>query len=351
MRTDGKMAIFKAIDAYVAADLKRWHTPGHKGALNGRDITEIGADGSLFPAEELVAAQEEAAAFYRADACRFLVCGSSMGIKAAVMSAGGGVLAVRGRHRCADEGAALARVNVADLDNTFDNGVYLPPTPKQVEEGLRRHPDVAAVLIVSPDYYGRTASLHIADVVRKAGKLLIADSAHGAHFAARPDLFYNNFSDVADFCVMSAHKTMHAFTQSAYLCVNGGNKHGELLRRADENLKLLGTTSPSYLLLEGLQNAVDYARAHADRYDELKAAADAFRKAVVCEKNDDFTRIVVDAAHYGMTGGALYKKLYAAGHSAETFDSRRVVFIVTLADSPREIQALQDSVLRAIHEG
>lgn len=340
------MSIKQAIDRYVSAGLKRWHTPGHKGLLNERDITEIGEDSDKFPSDEIELAQHRAAAFYNSRHCRFLVCGSSMGVKAAILSAGGNILAAKGRHRCVREGAELAKAEVFDIDCDFVDGLYLPPTPQQVEKGLKVHPDVAAVLIVSPDYYGRTASLQIKEIASAAGKVLIADSAHGAHFAARRDLFENDFSDTADFCIMSAHKTLNAYTQSAYMCVNNDS----FIQRVDRNLRLLGTTSPSYLLMEGLDGAIEHCAANAKKYDELLSALTAFRREVKCLPNSDFTRVVVDAAQYTLTGRQLYDRLYAAGHSAEMFDERRTVFIVTLADSAGDIQRLKTEVLRAVNE-
>lgn len=339
------MGIREQLRLYAADGKKRWHTPGHKGALDKFDITEIGADGKLFPSDEIESAQKEAARFYGAEHCRFLAGGSSIGIKAAIMSVSGNVIVPRGRHRCADEGAALARVRLYEIDNALERGIYSPPTLIEVQAAMDKHPDAAAVLLVTPDYYGRTVKREVINAVKRAGKLLICDSAHGAHFAARPDLFENNYSGVADFCVMSAHKTMDALTQTAYLCVNRGGYIG----KADSNLKLLGTTSPSYLLLSSLENAVAFAKENAVLYDKLKIACDRFRQKVRCMENDDFTRLVLDAAAYGLSGEQMFQKLYGAGHCAEMYDKERVVFIVTLRDTPEEIDSLADSISRIVN--
>ncbi len=337
------MSIESKLKEYAALEKKRWHTPGHKGCLDALDLTEIGQDGEIFPSDAVEIAQRRAAQFYGARHCRFLVNGSSGGIKAAVLACGGDIIAPKNRHRCVDEGARLGGVKVFDIESEMlSDGLYAPPTAEEVSAAMEKHKSAKAVVIVSPDYYGVTACTEITKAVHSAGKLLIADSAHGAHFAARPDLFPKGFASVADFCVMSAHKTMNAYTQSSYMCIN----NDDVLESADECLKLLGTTSPSYILLAGLENAIDYAEKNADRYDALKTAAEEFKKTIVCRRSDDFTRIVVDAAAYGLTGRGLFERLYENGHTAEMFDNRFAVFIETLADSPEDIGRLKESILR-----
>lgn len=342
------MSILLEMKEYAARGGKRWHTPGHKGELAALDLTEIDCEsGRIFPSDSVVKAQEKAAEFYSAKYCRFLVGGSSGGIKAAIMSAGGDIIVPKARHRCVDEGAALARCKVfeAECDRSAD-GIYAPPTSLQIEAAMDKYPTAKAAVIVSPDYYGTTAERETADAVHARGKILIADSAHGAHFAARKDLFGEGFSALADICVMSAHKTMRAYTQSSYLCCNDSS----LMKKVDGNLRLLGTTSPSYLLLSSLEEAVDHARKNAAHYDELKAALDGFRKKIACRKSDDFTRLVVDANRYGMSGKEMFDKLYSLGHVAEAYDERYVIFIVTLSDKKRDVEELCRAVKRSADE-
>lgn len=337
------MSIKSRLEEYAALGNKRWHTPGHKGGLDTFDLTEIGEEGGTFPADAIEFAQNKAARFYDAKHCRFLVNGSSGGIKAAILAADGDIVAPKARHRCVDEGAKLNKVNVFDIEcERLRDGLYAPPSVGDVLKSLEKHKSAKAVVVVSPDYYGVTACEEIADAVHSAGKMLIADSAHGAHFAARSDLFPKGFAAVADFCVMSAHKTMNAYTQSSYMCIN----NDEVAAKADECLELLGTTSPSYRLLSGLENAIDFAEENAHKYDGLKTATDEFRREIVCLRNNDFTRIAVDAAAYGLTGQELFDRLYKDGHTAEMTDGRYVVFIATLADEVGDIVKLKESILR-----
>ena len=98
--------IFEWLKNYDKTVLQRFHTPGHKGALNPYDITEID---SSFPADMIEKAQEKTAKLLGAKHCRYLVGGSSMGIKAAVLAAGGDILIAENSHRALFEAQNLQR--------------------------------------------------------------------------------------------------------------------------------------------------------------------------------------------------------------------------------------------------
>lgn len=69
-----------------------YHTPGHKGKLCSLDGTEIE---DIFPGDCIERAQAAAARHFGAKNVRFLVNGSSIGVKSMIMSVGGDVLAPR----------------------------------------------------------------------------------------------------------------------------------------------------------------------------------------------------------------------------------------------------------------
>lgn len=342
--TEDEAIIARGIRLYDEKNYARWHTPGHKGKLCSSDITEID-DGEIFPSDFIEKAARKTASVYGAKHCRYLLGGSSMGIKAAVMSVGGNILAPKVRHRSFDEGALLARANVLEITCGEEEDGLLPlPTAVDVERAIRENPEANAVFIVSPDYYGRVVSGETAEIVRAAKKTLIVDSAHGAHFAFRRDLFAPDFSSVADFCVMSAHKTLSAPTMCSLMTCN----NNALTEKLDFSLRLLGTTSPSYPLLSAIEKSVDYAKKNAPRYDELKSAIERLTAEINCLKNADFTRIVVSAASYGMTGKELFDEMRKTGHVAETYDPNYTVFIVTLSDCAKDVDGLRVALNKAV---
>ena len=311
------MSIEDEIKKYAARSLKRWHTPGHKGLLCSGDLTEID-DGEMFPSDSVERAERRAAKILGGKVCRFLLGGSSQGIRLHVM-----------RQRAADD------------------GLFDPPTPKEVERAIDEFKGAKAVLIVSPDYYGRTAdATAIEKLVHGRGLALIADSAHGAHFPFRRDLFKDSFAATADFCVMSAHKTLFSPTMTSFMTLN----NSAMISALERNLRLLGTTSPSYPMLAAIENAIERACVDAPKYDGLKVACNELSAEVATRKSDDFTRIVVDAAAYGLSGKQLFDRLLGLGHAAEMYDRRYVVFIVTAADTPKDVRSLKESILKVTHE-
>ena len=56
-------------------------------------------------------------------------------------------------------------------------------TEKDVETALEQYPSAGACVITSPNYFGMTADAKsISALVKKRGKILFVDEAHGAHF-------------------------------------------------------------------------------------------------------------------------------------------------------------------------
>jgi len=330
--------INKKIEDYIRASRQRWHTPGHKGTLLSTDITEIDDD---FPGDAIIKAQERTAKILGAKHVRFLVGGSSMGIKASVIAAGGDIMVAKNSHRALFEAARLAKVNAFTVENEIRDDLPMPLSARQIESALKAYPSVKAVYITSPDYYGLSAKADIAEVTK--GRYLFCDGAHGAHFPFRTDLFPTSFSSFADATNLSAHKTLPAFTQSAFLAVN----NDELIGKIDEALDLLGTTSPSYVLLGGLEYAACYTYQNASHYDRLVAAINDLKSKVPTLANDDITRVVVDAFRMGLSGEELYYRLKKRGIVAEKYDHRYVVFIVSICDTPQDINILKDELCEA----
>lgn len=332
----------------IRADIKAYarpisfHTPGHKGRLGLLDITEIEGQ-HPFPGGRIADAERSTAAYYGSKALRYSVGGSSLSLKAALMCVTGTVIVPRDAHRSVFDGAKLAGLEVITVENRIKDGLPQPLSIDDLLAAYRANAGVSAVVIQSPDYYGQVADIDaVTAFCRERGLMLIADAAHGAHFFTRPDLFPPCFASVADFTALSAHKTLRAYTQTAYLAVN----RTDCLAALDENLALLSTTSPSYLFLLGLSEAAQIAARGCQRYDALFAAVQDFKNAVKTLNNDDFTRLVIDAAALKKSGGALYEGLLKEGIAAEKFDDRYVVCIVTADNTVEEIDALKRAVIK-----
>ncbi|MCL2797478.1 MAG: hypothetical protein FWD58_05450 [Firmicutes bacterium] len=380
------MSIQDFLTQYAARRPSRWHTPGHKGSLNPLDITELAS--GVFPGDYVQKAEQKAADFYGAQSAWFLTGGSSMGVKAAILAAGGDIIAPKHCHESVLHGAALAKVNLFQFDTgtgstssrkTFkphlnllkvklpkfniadplrsikdlldtewpkfdvesgDDYLYNVPTLRDVEYAVRQYPSVKAVILESPDYFGRCIDPDIPAYLRSRGKLFFCDAAHGAHFPAHSGLFPPSLSAVADVCNLSAHKTLDAYTQAAYLCVNDPHIAADMY----DILPMLGTTSPSYLLLASLETAIDAAIANKAEYERLYEDVQAFKQEIPCLANDDFTRLVVCADVANLSGFELCERLEAQNIFPELATDDYVVFIATPHETREDFERLAKAI-------
>ena len=118
---------------------------------------------------------------------------------------------------------------------------------------LAEHPDLVAVYLVSPTYYGVAADLaQIERIVHDAGKLLLVDEAWGPHFHFHPDLPLSATAAGADICINSTHKMLSAFSQCAMLHHQG---HRVRLDRLQSVLKMFLSTSPNLPMVASLDVA------------------------------------------------------------------------------------------------
>ena len=139
---------------------------------------------------------------------------------------------------------------------------------EETERILRKEKPVA-LYVTSPDYLGNRADLRaLSKICRENDVLLMVDNAHGAYLKFLP-ASRHPIDLGADLCCDSAHKTLPVLTGGAYLHISA--KAPEILRTHAENaLSLFASTSPSYLILQSLDQA---NRCLADGYGDRLADA------------------------------------------------------------------------------
>ncbi len=231
------------------------------GDLLSWDVTEQPElDDLSHPDGPIAEAQAIAARLFGARRAFFLTGGATLGVEAAVFAAlqgGGALLAARDSHRSL-LGAALVKgmeIVLLDPERDPDSGASLGVSLADVERALDDQPDIRAILVNYPSYLGIAPDLAtIADLAHRRGVLVIADAAHGAHFGLDPRLPRPALERGADLVVLGMHKTGGALTQSAMLLIGGvAEGRADAVRLA---ISLLGTSSPSYLLMASIEQAV-----------------------------------------------------------------------------------------------
>ncbi|WP_328916902.1 MULTISPECIES: aminotransferase class I/II-fold pyridoxal phosphate-dependent enzyme [unclassified Streptomyces] len=262
--------VLEALAAYHATRQLAFTPPGHKQG-RGADPRVVRALGSQpFRADVLavaglddrtssgdVLARAEAlmADAVHAEHTFFSTCGSSLSVKAAMLAVAGPheeLVISRDAHKSVVSGLILAGIRPVWVDPQWDPELHLahPPAPEAFEAAFAAHPDARGALVTSPTPYGATADLGaIVRLCHDRDLPVIVDEAWGAHLPFHPALPAWAMDAGADVCVTSVHKMGSGFEQGSVFHLQGSRVTPATLKsRAD----LLGTTSPSVLVLAGL---------------------------------------------------------------------------------------------------
>ncbi|MCI9651278.1 MAG: decarboxylase [Lachnospiraceae bacterium] len=370
--------LFEELRKHSESDIYPYHMPGHKrrpfgmlpGELSRIDITEIdGFDNLHQPEGILDGLQREAAGLYGAEESFYLVNGSTCGILSAVSCAlpeGGHILMARNCHRSAYHGIYLRGLRATYLYPPYleEYGIYDALEPEEVRRALEREPDIGAVLVVSPTYEGRISDIRaIADIVHERGIPLIVDEAHGAHLGLADGFPKNCCQQGADLVIHSVHKTLPALTQTALLHVNGQRIDRGLLRRF---LRIYQSSSPSYLLMAGIDNALRYVglqgqEAFGAFRQRFEAMLDRLRGCrhlrFLTDAGDrqDTGKLLISTKQSGLTGKQLYDILLGRYHlQPEMASTGFVLAMFTVNDREEAYRRMTEALLAidgALEEG
>lgn len=303
-----------------------------------------------------------------ADHSTFLVNGSTAGNQAMLLAAAHDdqpVIVPRAAHRSVYAGLILSGARPVYVPPAYHPEVGFPlgVPVDSVAAQLAAHPDAAAIQLTSPNYYGYLSDTAALAALAHAHAIpLLVDEAHGAHLAFHAALPQPALEQGADCVVQSAHKTLGALTQAAWLHVRGG-----LIDRARliQALALLQSSSPSVLLTASLdaarQQAVLHGEALLGRAVRLAGHARAEIRAIPglwCYGDEltgahgiaahDPTKLVIRVHTAGWSGAAYAAELWRRFHvTVEFADPRHVICSVTMADDDAHIAQLLDC-LRAL---
>jgi len=304
------------------------------------DFTELpGLDDLHCPTGVILEAQNLAAEAFGADRTFFSVNGSTAAILALVLGSckrGDTLVVDRGSHKAVCNALVLADVKAVFVDVVWEDDIAVMADAKVFLDAALATQAVG-VLVTRPHYYGSAADLTVlAQGLHAVGKFLLVDEAHGAHFGFHPLLPRAALQFGADGVAQSAHKTLGALNQTAFLHVKGKLLDADRIGQA---LSMVQTTSPSYPLLASL----DYSRAWLEkegvkRYEELIRATaffwerlrPPFRMAYTAAMQDP-TRLAIRTE--GLDGNAVAAALREEfGIQVEMSEPRYVICIAVPGD-------------------
>ncbi|MFF7404711.1 aminotransferase class I/II-fold pyridoxal phosphate-dependent enzyme [Streptomyces murinus] len=369
--------VLDALARYRDADELGFTPPGHKQArgadpraravlgdavFHGDVLANGGLDDRLARSRVLERAEQLMADAVHAEHTFFSTCGSSLSVKAAMLTVtcpGSRLLVGRDAHKSVVAGLILSGVEPVWVEPRWDAGRHIahPPSPAAFEEAFTRCPDADGALVTSPTPYGSAAALQdIADVCHRRGKPLIVDEAWGAHLPFHDALPAWAMDAGADVCVTSIHKMGSGLEQGSVFHLQGDLiDPAELASRAD----LLGTTSPNVLLYAGIDawrrqmvqhgreligHALDLAgrvRADIESIDgiHVNGAADFCGPGLAADF--DPLPVVMDIHDLGTSGYRAADRLRKHHHiDTHLFDHRRISAQLTHADNAETAQRL-----------
>lgn len=368
--------LLDAIEGFIKEDPAFFRIPGHRfergvdrKALElfgdrayRSDLTEAeGLDDLHQPTGPILEAEKLAAELFGSDRCWFLVNGTTCGNEAMILATvgeGEKILVPRNAHKSVMMGLILsgAKPVWVNPDYIDDYGISGPVDPKVIEEALEEDPEIRAVFLVSPTYYGICSDLRkISDICHAKNIPLLVDEAHGSHLGFSDDLPAGALQSGADLVAQSTHKTLGSMTQSSMLHIRS-SLVDEV--KVDKALKLVMSTSPNYLLMGSLDAARHMMAEHGkENMERTCAMAEVVRKELeeltdvrVLRRPDmDPTRLVISAIDAGMSGYEFQRRLYETGKvSTELSDSQNVVAVLTWGNDGEDIRRLITTIKRVM---
>lgn len=370
-----KRPLLTAVETYRQAHVYPLHTPGHKGG-RGADpalrhlVGDVALESDVSLMEELDDihhpegcirdAETLAAKVYGADRCFLGVNGTTGVIHGMLLGAlqpGDRILVPRNCHRSVLGGLILAGLEPVYVQPAYDEEwrLTLQLSPEQVETAFGVHPDLKAVFLTTPNYFGLAADTKkIAEIAHRHGAVLLVDEAHGPHLGFADCLPPSALQCGADAAAQSTHKIVGAMTQCSLLQVRYEHLRPEAMEQA---MSLVTTTSPNYLLM----GALDGARAQLEEKGAAMAQASVRAAAVLrnalhqvpglpvledelCGKGGvvalDPGKVTIQVSKLGITGPEAADALRQAGIAVELVDQDHVLFLVTYADDNPEFPAI-----------
>ena len=369
------LPLANALDEFIARAPAYFCTPGHrfeKGIspelavrfgeeVFKRDLTETyGLDDLHRACGAIKEAEELAARLYNAQHTRFLVNGTTCANEAMIMAAAGEkdeILIARNSHSSCISGLILSGARpvwmLPDIDRKW--GIYTGFLVEDIKHQLDKNKNIKAVMLVSPTYYGDLCNIkEIADLCHERKIPLLVDEAHGAHLYFSEILPTGALMNGADAVGMSTHKTLGSMTQSSMLHVNS-----ELvdIDKIDSALRLLMSSSPSYILMTSLDAAreqmqrcgMELAEKAAKLGERLRNDLKKIPGVSVydgCKMGlNDPTRVVFSLKALGVSGYEISERLfYEHNVCLEMADVSNIVAIVTFANDENDIDRLVKAV-------
>lgn len=354
------------VNRYVQRQAVRLHMPGHKGfsllGMEPYDITEIDGADSLYEADGIIQQSEQNAGQLFGANTFYSTEGSSLCIRAMLYlvtlyarqrGQPPRIAAGRNAHKTFLTAAALLDFELVwlypEVSDSYLSCTIQPAALEQILSQSQVKP--TAVYLTTPDYLGNQVDVEaIARVCHAHDILLLVDNAHGAYLKFLPQSLHP-IDLGADLCCDSAHKTLPVLTGGAYLHVSP-SAHPFFSEQAKYAMAMFGSTSPSYLILQSLDQvnrylSEGYRTSLAQFVAEVTALKQRLSHHGIPLVGDEPLKLTMAAKPFGYTGAELAAWLRAENLVPEFYDPDHLVLMLTPTLTPEHLYQLE-RVLRSI---
>ena len=379
--------INRGLNKILEDGIVSFHMPGHKSGnlydklnysntltnLYKTDTTEIPGTDNLHSPEGIIKKSILKAQYtFESGKTYFLINGSTCGIEAAIMATcnpGEKLILSRDSHQSAVNACILGDILPVYIRSQIDKytNIQRGNTFENVKIMIDKNLDAKALFLTYPTYYGITFELEkMINYAHEKGITVIIDEAHGAHLGLSEKLPKTALQCGADVVIQSTHKTLPAFTQSSMMHISKNAIENKSIDtdRIEKMLKMTETSSPSYILMQSLEIAVEiYNQYGNELMEELINNIDDFKRRVKKIKSDyelknknldffsiynenDLTKVFISSLEAGLTGYEFEKILRNEYNiQVELSNYSGVLLITTIGNEKEDFDKMEKALI------
>ena len=343
------------LDLYLKEGYYPFHMPGSKRSelLRSdlpykRDLTEIyGFDNLNDPEDIFVEMEEKLARIYGVNKAIISTNGSTCGILSTIRALckdNKNILIQRSSHKSVYNACELNSLNVSYINIITDEQLAIKDIDYEDLEKKLKERNYQALVLTSPSYEGYLLDLQrIYKHCRENNTKLILDMAHGSHLPLTN--LYNNSFDVA---ITSFHKNLSALTPSATVLINDMEYFDEIKR----NMAIFQTSSPSYVILQSIDEMIEKFESFGPLYKKLENKLDDLYRLkldylkIIDDPEKDRSKILISTKNANISGSDLEKLLREDKIEIEMAYPDYVLLISTIFDTEEGFDRLKKSLRR-----
>lgn len=343
------------LDLYLNEGYYPFHMPGSKRSKilrsdlpYRRDLTEIyGFDNLNDPEDIFIQMEERLAQIYRVNKAIISTNGSTSGILSTIRAFTRdrkNILIQRSSHKSVYNACELNSLNVSYINIVTDEQLAIKDIDHEDLEEKLKEKNYQALVLTSPSYEGYLLNLkRIYKLCRENNTKLILDMAHGSHLPLTS--LYDNSFDVA---ITSFHKNLSALTPSAAVLINDMEYFDEIKR----NMAIFQTSSPSYVILQSIDEMIEKFKSFGPLYTNLENNLDDLYKLrldylkIIDDPEKDRSKILISTKNSNISGSDLDKLLREDKIEIEMSYPNYVLLISTIFDIKDGFNRLKNSLRR-----